>query len=165
MISAPSGFVSRLKEFTNAQISELHDYAASIGRPQWAQVEARHADRHSLCAAARVGGPAEAGDCSPSGRDRRRGPMTPAELAMAATDFRRWLASVRVTRGNKVYLQDRAYSVIDELQSNPAMMPVVVTGARQLEDSIRDLDLCADWFDAEDVAAMLWARYLDGWKG
>jgi hypothetical protein len=45
------------------------------------------------------------------------------------------------------------------------MLPATVTSAQQLKAPIRDLGLCADWFDAEDVAAMLWDRYLMGWKG
>ncbi len=80
-------------------------------------------------------------------------------------DFRRWLASVRVPHGDKVYLQDRAYPAIDELQANLDMLPATITSAKQLTDVVRDLGIGADWFDAEDVAAMLWDRYLEGWKG
>jgi hypothetical protein len=82
-----------------------------------------------------------------------------------AVSFRRWLASVQVPHGNKVYLQDRAYPAIDELQSNSDVLPATVTSAWQLTDLVRDLGIGADWFDAEDVAADLWDRYLEGWKG
>lgn len=69
----------------------------------------------------------------------------------AAVSFRRWLASVRIPNGNKVYLWDRAYPVIDELQSNLDMLPPNVTNALQLEDLVRNLGISDDCFDAEDV--------------
>jgi hypothetical protein len=83
---------------------------------------------------------------------------------MTMISFRRWLASVRVPHGNKTYLQDRAYEVIDELQSNLDALPATVTSARQVEVVIIYQGLHADSLDAEDLAATVWERYRDGWK-
>jgi hypothetical protein len=79
-----------------------------------------------------------------------------------AGDFQRWLGSVRVPHGNKVYLQDRAYPAIDDLRSNLDMLPAAITSVRQWTDVVRDLGIGADWFNAEDVATMLWTVTLRG---
>jgi hypothetical protein len=84
---------------------------------------------------------------------------------MTTTSFRRWLATVQVPHGNKVYLQDRAYPAIDVLRANLEMLPARIVSAQQLKGPIRYLGISDDDIDVEDVAAMLWARYLEGWKG